>query len=444
MTGEMFYFEEVTSNDLLSIISGAKEKIIIAKPGFLKNEIEEILKLVIDNKVKSEIYIESGDQAVRFGFGDLEALKLINKYSDILNVQTVERIRMSIVIVDNKSLIFAPNISFMEEDVAKMSFPNGLIGDDMFTEKILKSLFDTAQLDLLEEDNKVSSFPGYILEKKERVQVKDEIEESIEELEKNPAVSPGKLRQVNFYRNNYKLAKIHMLGIKIKTKRINLKPFLSLLSEQSERLISSWNVFTSDDVTNLQDTILFENEMKKIMEKYLMDAKRFGYLLDSKKKTEFSSDVNKLLNDFTDYLKGEAKDENIFMKLKSNDESNTNISKLLKTSREELLNYLMKVSYEDNMFMDNIFKKDRNLKLKVKNEEIKEEKAKKDFIESFIDNNLKFPDENDVIDQINILIDYYDISDELIESKDFQDILQLYQEEILQLRDYGEGYEMNS
>lgn len=48
-----------------------------------------------------------------------------------------------------------------------------------------------------------------------------------------------------------------------------------------------------------------------------------------------------------------------------------------------------------------------------------------------------------MIKQVNVLVDYYDISDELIEDKEFQLILDTYKNENLQLRINKNGFKTN-
>ncbi len=61
--------------------------------------------------------------------GETDAIKIINDNLSSLNVQTVDRIRLSIVVIDNQTLIYAQNILFMEDETTDLTFPNGILGD---------------------------------------------------------------------------------------------------------------------------------------------------------------------------------------------------------------------------------------------------------------------------------------------------------------------------
>ena len=89
----------------------------------------------------------------------------------------------------------------------------------------------------------------------------------------------------------------------------------------------------------------------------------------------------------------------------------------------DLYEYLDRVSKEDRKFMNEIYNKDRLLILEKDKKNIPEEEIRKTFIMRYIINTLKFPNAQDIIDRIDIKVDYYDISEELIvDNIDFRKI----------------------
>ena len=70
-----------------------------------------------------------------------------------------------------------------------------------------------------------------------------------------------------------------------------------------EKFVTSWNIFCEDDLKKLKDTKLFQLELKKIMETYLLDAGRFGYILDLTKKQSFDKEIKKLQQEFLNFLR---------------------------------------------------------------------------------------------------------------------------------------------
>ena len=76
----------------------------------------------------------------------------------------------------------------------------------------------------------------------------------------------------------------------------------------------------------------------------------------------------------------------------------------------------------------------------------KKVQAIKSIVATFVEEKLKFPDAEKLINAVQVIKDYYDISDELILSnEDFKNVIEKYidqdNKEGLVLRQYSEGYE---
>ena len=133
-------FVTVSRETFMEFLDKAQNRIIIAKAGYFKTEIEKIVSLINDRKIHCKLYVDTEENAVRFGFGEQSALELIKKKIDILNVQNVERIRLSIVIVDEDILFYFPAALSWESDPEKLVFPNGFMGYKCVTDDILKQM----------------------------------------------------------------------------------------------------------------------------------------------------------------------------------------------------------------------------------------------------------------------------------------------------------------
>ena len=421
---EQVKFVKVTDIELLDFINSAKERIIIAKPAYSKQEIEDILSMIKNKGIMCKLYLESDDNAIRCGFGEAESLELIRNNLDILNAQIIDRIKMGILIVDKESLIYTPNTAFMEQEF-KSTFPNGFLGGGTITQQIINQLINDLDQGLINKENIV---PFIVSDSYKRnfKEVKDSICETISNLKVNPPADLNKLKKINFYRNKYKLVKLQVLGIKIQNRKISLRPFNSLLENQYERLVTSWNIFCEDDLKKLKDTKLFQLELKKIMETYLLDAGRFGYILDLTKKQSFDKEIKKLQQEFLDFFKGinkESKDNRFYKSIEINSNNQDTFKSILNKSMDDLYEYLDRVSKDDRKFMNEIYNKDRLLILERDKKNIQEEEIRKTFIMRYIINTLKFPNAQDIINRIDIKVDYYDISEELIvDNIDFRKI----------------------
>ena len=258
-------FVKVDEKTLIEFLNNAEKRIIIAKAGYRDLEVKTILNLVEQRNIESSIYVDPGENAIRWGFGQESALKELNKHSDKLNIQTVDHIRMSVVIVDDSALIYSPVALSWETEPEEMVFPNGFIGGSKIADNLLE------QINATEEESppisdKVVPFPGCTIPKKETVEAKKELSETIKKLEKNPPVDPTRLRKVTVYRNNYKILKFQIKGVKIRNKTISLRTFNSLFPDLSKRLKASWSIFTQKDMEQIQEISIFLMEADSIVE----------------------------------------------------------------------------------------------------------------------------------------------------------------------------------
>lgn len=432
---EQIKFVSVTDGYLLSFIKDAKERIIIAKPAYKQEEVKTILNIVKNKDVKCRLYLESGEESIRKGLGDVESLNLILKNFDILKVQLIDRIRIGIIIVDNNCLIYTTNISLLEENYIEEMVPNGLLGNSAITKQIDVELFSNEKQllinrEMISRETLFSSLNSE-LGRDRYINIQQNIGKTIKNLSFNPPIGLNRLRKVNYYRSNYKIVKIQSIGIKIKNKKISLRPFTLMLDNRDEREARSWNIFSAEDLKKLGDTKLFYSELKKITEHYLLDAGRFGYVVNIYKKQEFDKEIKDLKNEFVEFIKGENRENknNRFYKLIQFGSSRTedNLQSILDNSRELLIEYLLKASENDRKLLTEIYKKDRLLLLERNQNGLSEEEARRLFIKRYIVTTLKFPTPKDIIDRIDVKVDYFDISDELINDNiDFKKVIYKY------------------
>lgn len=441
-------FIKVTTEEILKFIASAKKKIIFAKPAFLLKEVEALYKAVKVNSVECQLYMEAGDGAIRYGFGETSALELMEKHSEDINIHIAGRIRIAVLIVDEKALVYMPNIAFIEEETIELAFPNGLLCNQEVSEQILSQFDGKGEKPrTIGQDDNVIIFPKGSIPTSNIGEVNNNIVKSLESLKKNPAIDPAKLRMVNFYRNNYKILKIQVSGVKIENKRINLKPFYTLLPDTTEKLISSWSILTREEIEELQDTLSFEKELDKLKENYksyIFNAGRFGLIIDVKIKDEFAKELDQLKEDFKSYLqkKGDDTVKKRFGKYQTKSDSKE-LKTILDESREQLKIYLLQLCRRDDDFILTIFAKDKQLNNKyegkIPGDDETRELLLKEFVEFFVFYKLDFTSVDEIINSIDIKKDILDISDEMIfENPDFERFVQKYN---LDLRNNSTGFE---
>lgn len=109
------------------------------------------------------------------------------------------------------------------------------------------------------------------------------------------------------------------------------------------------------------------------------------------------------------------------------------------TSRAKLEEYLLSICpAETDAFLSVIFKTYRHLRREY--EQNGDGKAiLKNFINLFVSNKLKFTAAEEIINKIDIILDFYDISDELLFNND--DFIQTIEKYNLDFRQTSIGYE---
>lgn len=450
MSNNPVSFIKVTTDIAVNFIGSAKKKIIFVKPSLTNEEIEALINAKGKLDISVEIYIESGDNAIRYGFGEKPAIEKLEKNIKLFDVNIAERIRIALLIVDDRALIYMPHLAFVEDESNVLSFPNGFLCNEEVTSDIISQLKlkENVNIEIGEMDN-VVIFPPCRIKLGDKNDVTSNIKTTIEKLNNKPAIDPAKLKKVIFYRNNYKIVKMQIRGVRINKKTINLKPFYALLPEINERLKSSWTIFTKQDIDELQNTYLFDKELKRIIESeysnILFDAGRFGLIIDAQEKGAFIDSINELKEDYKNYIGEETKAE-VKNRFENNDtntkKSNipkTALNTAIKNSRKQLEEYLFGLCPPFDEFKDIMFKEYRSLKDNYNNNKDNKEKIMREFIRLFVSNKLKFTDVDEIIGAIDIVLDWYDISDELLfDNKDFKFFIKKYN---LEFRKSSTGYE---
>jgi hypothetical protein len=424
-------FVNVSRETLLRFLGKAKNRIIIAKAGYFETEIKKLLSLISEKKIYCKLYVDTEDNAVRFGYGEQSALDIIYNNIDILNVQNVERIRLSIVIVDEDMLFYSPAALSWESEPEKLVFPNGCIGRKCVTPDIL-ALIEGGESNTNVDYASVNPFEVCPIHQKNKEEVKRELSETIDNLKRNPPIDPSILQKTTFYRNNYKLLKITVSGVDIKNKILSLKPFNNKISKVSENLKSSWRVFSPSDIKEVKDINDFKKKKDSLLREYTCNAKRFGYFINIQLMQKLEDDINAAKEDLIENLKKQQSAE----ALQNSENRNSSLADLLIKSRDGLLGHLVSVAEREHD-IEGLFDMDRTLFRRYEKGEIEKEDALCQVLETIVDDVIHFPNVDEIINRINVQFDYYDISSELIKDKEFIGLTKEYE---LKVREYEAGY----
>ena len=88
------------------------------------------------------------------------------------------------------------------------------------------------------------------------------------------------------------MLELQIRGAKVNNKRISLNPFINMLSKHNQNLISSWAIFTQEEIEKLRDFTELKEELHKILDTFTFDAGRFGYIIPLEDKTELEQKID--------------------------------------------------------------------------------------------------------------------------------------------------------
>ncbi len=440
-------FIKVTKENVLAFLGEARQRVVIAKAGYFVDEIESLLSLAKAN-VRCEVYVDTNEKSIRYGFGELAALELINSNLELLNVQSANYIRMAIVIVDDAVMVYSPVALSWEEVPKQIDFPNGLIGCKELADSLLRQIEgEPIQIKIEGLNIAVQTCP--VIQKTPE-EIQREITSTIDTLKENPPVDPAELRKTTFYRHRFKLLKMTIHGVRITNKSISLRPFNSLFPKTNLRLKSSWNVLIREDVESLVTINEFQEIVKILADECTLDAKRYGVMIETKHKKILEKSINCAVDclknclgktatpvadttpkDATGANQDSAQPSEKAIKLKAN-----SLASLLNESRTALIDHLFSQGKEEKDCWKILFENDQTLYRQLQEKKISEDEAVKQAVETFVDHRLNFPKAQKMIDLIHVEFDYYDISDELLAKEDFVEIVERFD---IEVRDYQEG-----
>lgn len=416
---------KVTTETFIDFLRRAKDQIVIAKAGYFKGEVEAILSLSKEKKTSITLFVEPGEQAVRFGLGDADSLLIIKDHMRDLDVREARHIRMSVAIVDDTALIFSPVALAWETEPEEPTYPNGLICGKAIAGKLRgQFLGDSGKAPAKLPGNVVPLFQDVVIPKTEKKDVEAQIAETVKKLKENPPADPSRLRQITFYRNQYKLLRMQVWGVKIGNKTISLRPFTSILPQMNKRLRNSWQVFTKEEVATLRRHKKFLENIESVKDEFTVDTGRYGNLLPVSRKREFEAAIQETKAAFVQGLS----------------RSEEGLARTLANSREKLLEYMRTLAVSHKACWPMLFKNDRALYKMLQREEISEREALRRVLESFITDVLRFPSIASLLESVAVVCDYYDISSELLADEEFMAMLKDRGLES-SVRAYEKGYE---
>ncbi len=437
-------FTTITREMVRTYIGRARNMIVYAKPAFYKEEMEALLDAA-ERGISCDVYFDRGDRSIRRGFGETEALQLISDSGNLpvtFRYHLKDRIRLAFLIVDSLVILFAPNIRAFEDEKDKLDFPNGVVckgelardvirlfipelkGADESVTTMVINLGDGAEEETEQVQTTITVNKPEDPEKKQQ-----DLEEAVALLELNPPIKAEELQKTLIYSDNYRVMKVITKGTRITNKKVPLKPFYNMIGVTPENARYDWLVMTREEREKLENTTALYKEISRIKKAYkekklLFDALEFGTIIDVTAVAAFQKDLEKARDDFRAHFSEENEDVK-------------NLQQVLKDSEDKLLNELYQHCNNHFDKFKAVLEKDHQLASCLKKEgrmEIFTEFMKQT---DYLHKTLGFPTWEKIMDNISMKFNFYDISNEMLNDKDFVAIIKRYG---LTPRNYSTGY----
>lgn len=308
-------FTIINSTILAELVKTSEDRLIIVSPGITNDVAIAIAQKANENKIKSiEVIIDSDPDAIRYGYGQIEAIKTLQNLN--IKLRTQPGIRIGIIITDLVSLIFTPTPQNLEEEIKSLSAPNAIYLGKKQVEELLDSI-------ITERAAKTDSGEVEIGQKEIK---KEEIKNIENKLIERPPIKPDLERRMRvissvfqFVDTEFKGARIFNNSFSLTGRDLGIKD-----TDLASRISARYQLFNNDQISELKNQFDLETVLNRIKDAYLKKIPNYGSVLHYKNTKEFTQAV--------EFFQEEIK------KTKQNIE--TTFSEMLKKSRQELFSFI--------------------------------------------------------------------------------------------------------
>lgn len=332
------------------------------------------------------LLVDNNEFIYKSGYGDINAIELLKENG--VNLLVTKNIRVNILNVDNKVVIYTPTPLVIEEE-PNINTPSGLVMD-LYA---VKDIFDS--INIVSDKNYENSHSvqeAKVIAKKLPI---EEIRKVSTVIDKNPLKFDLE-RCLNIYKNKIQFIEIELKGFNLKQHKVNIPKELLQFTKRNavlqEQLSATYTLFNDKNSKLLKKTEEITKMVDKLRKENTISLKRYGVIFPLSRKHDIQGEVRKIKAK-VDVLKKdvEVELEDAFEKSKKN------IIKLLyplvKSNPPEKL----------TKFADKGYKFSR--------EEIEE------YIKDKLEKSFKSP--KDFTEGMELNVDFKDVTYEMIKSEDF-------------------------
>lgn len=308
-------FTIINSTILAELVKTAEDRLIIVSPGITNDVAIAIAQKVNEDKIKSiEVIIDSDPDAIRYGYGQIEAIKTLQNLN--IKLRTQPGIRIGIIITDLVSLIFTPTPQNLEEEIKSLSTPNAIYLEKKQVEELLDSIIT---------ERVAKSDSGEVEIGKKEIK-KEEVKNIEKELIERPPIKPDLERRMRVISSVFQFVDTEFKGARIFNNSFSLTGRdLGIKDENlASRISARYQLFNNDQINELKNQFDLETVLNRIKDAYLKKIPNYGSVLHYKNTKEFTQAI--------EFFQEEIKNT------KQNIEET--FSEMLKKSHQELFSFI--------------------------------------------------------------------------------------------------------
>lgn len=372
-------FTFVNSTRIKKILDTASERVVLVTPGLIGDVAVGLIhcsqRIELDKII---VIVDNSSQAMRNGYGNIEAIEELNLHKIIVRNQP--NLRIGLLIVDDFSIIFNPLPQIVEAEPDSDDKPNALIISIKEAEKILSKIVYTG--------NGSPNLPEIGMKEVE----KEEIKEIKVDLDKRPPIKPNLARQMWVISSKFQFVDMEFNGARPYNHSFSLSgKDLGIKNNALARRVSArYQLFEDKQIEVLKKKFNLEPKLNKIRDHFLIQIPSYGSVLYYQNNKNFLNAIEMFKSELNTSLT----------------ELRKHITEMLFDSRKKIFPWIR-----------------QNLKRLNKNElsEIiypyKLENLDS-FIESYLDK--KFTTSDEIISSISFTLKITNVSDQLINDETFR------------------------
>jgi hypothetical protein len=279
-------------NKITDILLAARQVVVLAMPN-VSVEIAEILVEIKKRFQSVIIYLDIREEVYREGYGDIEALGILEKAN--IEIMDLQGLNISFILVDEKGYFYFLKSRYFEEEGSSFD----LIPMHPEQVQLFKNSFSDTRPLLFQEIITGNDKLELEVVKNNATRLTDEKKNALEKkLKEDPPLKPDLKRTLTVYTGKYQFAELKFKGANFHIKKIKLPqnalPFKD--SELSEAIEASLRLFTNIPEKEFFAPFFdFKLLLDELRQDYLVYLKsREKNLINRDKKGEFLEKIESL------------------------------------------------------------------------------------------------------------------------------------------------------